>query len=76
MFAYTTALDLPSGTLIYAKDEDEVDPRRYTVKHAGKTLEVIALDLELPLDEVIGQVRDIADSLKALRPGFSSVRSP
>ena len=66
MLAYTTALNLPGGTLIYAKGE--ADPQTYTVNHAGKSLEVVALDLELPLDEVLGQVRTIADRLRAPTP--------
>ena len=62
MLAYTTALNLPGGTLIYAKDE--ADHRNYTVKHAGKTLEVMPLDLSLQLDEVIAQVREIATRIR------------
>ena len=63
MLAYTTALDLPVGTLIYAKGEAE--PRNYRVKHAGKRLSVIALDISRPLEEVLEQVRDIARRLKS-----------
>ena len=58
MLAYTTALDLPSGTLIYAQGDAE--PRTYVVNYAGKRLEVVALDISRPLEEVLEQVRDIA----------------
>ena len=43
LLAYTTALDLPGGLLIYAEGEDE--PATYEVRNAGKRLEVAALDL-------------------------------
>ena len=69
MLAYATALDLPGGTLIYAKYE--ADPRNYRVKHAGKRLEVVALDISRPLEEVLEQVRDIARRLKS--SGWSRV---
>ena len=63
MLAYATALDLPGGTLIYAKGEAE--PRNYRVKHAGKRLSVTSLDISRPLEEVLEQVRDIARRLKS-----------
>ena len=64
ILAYATALNLPGGTLIYAKGE--ADTRNYTVRPAGKTLEVVALDLEMPLNDVITQVRKIANRLRFL----------
>ena len=69
LLAYTTALNLPGGTLIYAKDEAE--PRTYEVRHAGKRLEVVALDISLPLEDVLEQVGVIARRLK--RSGESRV---
>ena len=64
LLAYTTALNLPWGLLVYAKGE--VDTAEYTVRHAGKRLEVISLDLRGSLDEVLGRVRDLADEVRAL----------
>ena len=58
LLAYTTALNLPSGLLIYA--EGEADAATYTVRHSGKRLEVAALDLSGPLDEVLDRVRQLA----------------
>ena len=43
LLAYTTALDLPGGLLIYAQGERK--PSTHTVRHSGKRLEVAALDL-------------------------------
>ena len=65
LLAYATALDLPGGLLIYAKDEAE--PRKYHVRHAGKLLEVAALDLSGTLDGVLARVAGLADKVKGLR---------
>ena len=65
LLAYTTALNLPGGMLIYAKGESE--EANYRVRHAGKTLEVAALDLELPLEDILRQIGNLADRVKALR---------
>ena len=61
LLAYTTALNLPGGLLIYA--EGEADAATYTVRHAGKQLEVAALDLSGSLDDVLGRVRQLAESI-------------
>ena len=68
LLAYATALNLPGGMLIYAKGEAEVANHR--VRYSGKTLEVRALDLSLPMDEILKQVDAIAGRVKALRHGF------
>ena len=51
LLAYVTALDLPGGLLIYAQGEP--DEGAYRVRHAGKRLEVAALDLSGTLDAVL-----------------------
>lgn len=66
LLAYTTALDLPGGMLIYAEGE-EVDVVTYRVRHSGKRLEVAALDLSGALDEVLSRVNDLADRIRKLR---------
>ncbi|MDE2788509.1 MAG: hypothetical protein OXL37_17890 [Chloroflexota bacterium] len=65
LLAYVTALDLPGGLLIYAKDEGE--PRKYHVRHAGKRLEVAALDLSGTLDDALDRVDELANKVLALR---------
>ena len=62
LLAYTTALYLPGGLLIYAEGES-VDTATYTVRHSGKQLQVSTLDLSGSLDQVLGRVRQIADSI-------------
>ena len=63
LLAYTTALDLPSGLLIYA--EGEAAAAKYQVRHSGKRLEVAALDLSGTLDEVLARVGNLAGMVKA-----------
>ena len=65
LLAYVTALDLPGGMLIYAKGE--ANPYEYRVRHAGKTLEVFALNLQNTPENILEQVKDLADAVKALR---------
>ena len=65
LLAYITALNLPSGLLVYA--QGEADAEAYTVRHAGKRLEVTALDLSGSLDDVLGRVGQLADKVRCLR---------
>ena len=59
LLAYATALDLPGGLLIYAQGED--DPREYRVRHAGKRLEVAALDISGTLEETLARVKSLSE---------------
>jgi 5-methylcytosine-specific restriction enzyme subunit McrC len=65
LLAYSVAADLPGGTLIYAKGEEE--PTTHTVVHAGKQLRVIALDLEVPPDAILAQIDRIAYRIREQR---------
>ena len=65
LLAYATALDLPGGLLVYA--QGEADSADYEVRHAGKRLQVTALDLDGSLDEVLASVRRLAQRVHALR---------
>ncbi len=68
ILAYATALDLPGGMLIYAKDDQsKANETTYTVRHAGKRLQVAALDLSGTLDAVLERVGAIAEDARALR---------
>lgn len=64
MLAYTTALDLPGGLLIYAKGER--DPAIHEVRNSRKRLEVFALDLAGEPAEVLKQISDLADRVQDL----------
>ncbi len=74
LLAYTTAVNLPGGLLVYA--EGEADAATYTVRHLRKRLEVAALDLSGSLDEVLGRVRRIADSIASGVGGGVDLRRP
>ena len=65
LLAYTTALNLPGGLLIYAEGERE--PAAYTVRHSGKRLEVATLDLSGALEEILDRVGDLAQRIRRLR---------
>ena len=67
LLAYLSALDLPGGMLIYAKDEDETEAVMHEVRHSGKRLQVVALDLSCALEEILDQVREVADRIRGLR---------
>lgn len=72
LLAYTTALDLPGGMLIYAKGEGE--PAVHTVRHSSKQLEVAALDLEQDLDGVLAEVKMLGRRIRALRDEAAGLR--
>ena len=72
LLAYTTALDLPGGLLIYA--EGEADDVTYTVRHAGKRLEVAAVDLSGTIDDILRSVDALAERVKSLRDEARRVR--
>ena len=74
LLAYTTALDLPGGLLVYARDEDERESITYTVRHSGKRLEVAALDLSGTLEQVLARVKELASRVRALRGEVRQVR--
>lgn len=62
LLAYTTALDLPSGILIYCKHaKSEVNKSTVFVRNAGKKLIVRAIDLAGPPLSVEGEISSLAD---------------
>ena len=73
LLAYTTALDLPGGLLVYA--QGEADAASYRVRHAGKRLYVAALDLSGALDGVIRRVGDLATRVVKLRDEARGIQS-
>ena len=72
LLAYTTALDLPGGLLIYAKGES--DEGAYEVRNAGKRLEVAALDLFGTLDQVLKRVEVLATRIRESAVGSAASR--
>ena len=66
------ALDLPGGLLIYAQGEAE--PLTYRVRHAGKRLEVAALELSGSQDELLARIANLAAGVRTLRLEACSTR--
>ncbi|MCQ3813509.1 MAG: McrC family protein, partial [Acidimicrobiia bacterium] len=52
LLAYTTALDLPEGLLIYCLADGGRPERTVTVRHADKTLHTLAINLSGTPDSV------------------------
>ena len=65
LLAYTTALDLPGGLLIYAQGEEE--QAVHQVRYAGKRLEIAALDLSGTIDELLAGIDKLENKVRALR---------
>ena len=65
LLAYTTALDLPRGLLIYAKGERQ--PDSYQVLNAGKCLEIAEIDLTGDVDELLHRVDELAKRIRCMR---------
>src|SRR4029079_9338826 len=61
LLAYTTALDLPEGVLIYCLADGGRPARTVTVKHAGKLLHTRAIDLSGPAATVTIEIESLAD---------------
>ncbi len=66
LLAYTTALDLPGGLLIYA--EGEANDAVHRVRHAGKQLEIATLDLSGSIDDLRAEIGTLAERVRALHP--------
>lgn len=65
ILAYTIASGLPGGILIYAAGEaDEVT---HQIRHAGKTIRVMTLDLQGTPDTILTRIDDIAREVRRLR---------
>lgn len=61
LLAYTTALDLPEGVLIYCRSDVGRPAREITVRHAGKKLHVRAVDLAGTPAQVAKEIEHLAD---------------
>ena len=55
LLAYVTAFDLPGGLLIYAGTST---PTAHVVRHAGKRLEVVSIDLSGSLQKTLALLRE------------------
>lgn len=74
LLAYTTALDLPEGVLIYCRADGGAPERSVTVRHAGKVLHTRAVDLSGGPTSVAREIDELADWIIA-RAGSMRPRS-
>lgn len=72
ILAYAVALDLPGGMLIYAQGEAE--PTIHRVRHAGKRLQVVAVDLSGSPAELLDGISKLAEGVRAMRIEAGRVR--
>jgi 5-methylcytosine-specific restriction enzyme subunit McrC len=63
LLAYTTAMDLPEGVLIYCRRQDDIDESTVTVRNAGRKLVLRSVDLAGPPDQVAHEIAALADAI-------------
>jgi 5-methylcytosine-specific restriction enzyme subunit McrC len=68
LLAYAVALDLETGTLIYAADQG-VREAEHVVVRAGKRLRVVALDLSVRPKAILRQIQEIAHPIRVCTVG-------
>ena len=60
LLAYTTALNLPEGLLIYCLPDGGRQKEVVTVRHAGRRLHTLAIDLTDPSNAVASEISNLA----------------
>lgn len=63
LLAYTSALDLDEGLLIYCQHDGAVPPQEVSVRHLGKRLRTQAIQLDGPPADVEQQMRTLAQNI-------------
>ena len=67
------AFDLPGGLLIYA---GKSPPNTHVVRHAGKRLEVVSIDLSGSLPETLACVEQVATRIRRAAGGAGRLARP
>ena len=73
LLAYTIAADLPEGMLVYAQGEAE--PTVHAIRHTGKLLEVMAVDLSGSPEQILAEVANVAARIRSMRRARSGHRA-
>ncbi len=76
LLAYATALDLPEGLLIYCLADGGRPERTVTVRHAGKLLHTLAIDLSGPPTEVTAEIAKAATWIRQRVREISPLTAP
>ena len=78
LLAYTTALDLPEGVMIYCTADGGEPESTITVRHAGKLLHTLAINLRGSSTEVTAEIAKAATWInqraQAIYPLITPVR--
>ena len=64
LLAYIIACHLPGGLLIYGSGEKAIT---HDIVRAGKTLEVVTLNLSDPPEQILQRMENLAHLIRALR---------
>jgi 5-methylcytosine-specific restriction enzyme subunit McrC len=67
LLAYTTAMDLPEGVLIYCRRQGDTDQSTVTVRHVGKRLVLRSIDLSGSPQQVEHEITVLADAIADAR---------
>ncbi|PXW30378.1 UNVERIFIED_CONTAM: 5-methylcytosine-specific restriction enzyme subunit McrC [Williamsia faeni] len=74
LLAYTTALDLPEGVLIYCRHQDsEIGNSSVTVRNVGTKLVLRSLDLSGPPEQVEREIKVLADDIAIAAKGLRTL---
>ncbi|WP_420431985.1 McrC family protein [Candidatus Poriferisocius sp.] len=76
LLAYATALDLPEGALVYCLADGGQPERTITVRHVGKLLHTLAIDLSGPPTEVAAEIAKAATWIKQRVREISPLTAP
>lgn len=74
LLAYTTAMGLPEGMLIYCRRQDDTDVSTVTVRNAGKKLVLRSVDLTGPPEQVEHEIAVLASAI--VKPRLRSPNWP
>jgi 5-methylcytosine-specific restriction enzyme subunit McrC len=75
LLAYTTAMGLPEGMLIYCRRQDDISQSTVTVGNAGKRLVLRSVDLSGPPKQVEHEIAVLADAIASISPATSAAGS-
>lgn len=70
LLAYTTAMDLPRGILIYCRGQGDADRRTLTVRNAGTQLTLRSVDLAGSPEQVDHEITTLAETIASTAGSF------
>jgi 5-methylcytosine-specific restriction enzyme subunit McrC len=74
MLAYCTVLGLAEGTLIYVADGGDARPKSSTVRRVGIEIRTVRLDVSVPPEQMLSQLRSLRSELQSPRVGDAELK--